>query len=96
MSEKKTKRAAVLRYDPERDGAPVLAAYGEGYVAERLLERAEEYGVPTVADEPLAVLLSQLDVGSEIPPELYDLVAKILVFVAEMDKTYAEKYGKRK
>jgi flagellar biosynthesis protein len=91
MSQKR-RRAAALKYDPERDGAPVLTAFAEGVVAERLLERAEELGVPIVPDEPLVDVLARLDVGGEIPPELYEAVAGVLLFIADMDKTYAEKY----
>ncbi|MDR1329108.1 MAG: EscU/YscU/HrcU family type III secretion system export apparatus switch protein [Oscillospiraceae bacterium] len=95
MSEKrKRRRAAVLQYDPARDGAPVLTAYGEGSIAERLIGRAESLGVPVVPDEPLVTLLSRLDVGEEIPPELYEAVSGILLFIADMDKTYADKFKK--
>ncbi|MDR2421217.1 MAG: EscU/YscU/HrcU family type III secretion system export apparatus switch protein [Oscillospiraceae bacterium] len=97
MSEKpdgKRRRAAALKYDPERDGAPVLTAFAEGAAARRLVERAESLGVPVFPDEPLVAVLSRLDVGGEIPPELYEAVAGILLFIADMDKTYAEKFKK--
>jgi flagellar biosynthesis protein len=82
------KRAAAIRYDPERDGAPVLTAFGEGHVADKILETAEESRVPVVKDAPLAAVLSAVSVGDEIPQELYEVVAKILVFVGEMDGRY--------
>ncbi|NLB29137.1 MAG: flagellar biogenesis protein [Clostridiales bacterium] len=83
-------QAAALRYDPERDDVPVLAAFGEGLVAERIIETAETCGVPVTADRHLASVLSKLSVGDQIPPQLYEVVAKLLVFVGEMDRGYGE------
>ncbi|MDR0446652.1 MAG: EscU/YscU/HrcU family type III secretion system export apparatus switch protein [Oscillospiraceae bacterium] len=88
----KRRRAAALKYDPEHDVAPVLTAFSEGEAAERLIERAESLGVPVIPDEPLVALLSRLDIGNEIPPELYEAIAGILLFIADMDKAYAEKF----
>jgi flagellar biosynthesis protein len=88
---KKHKTAAVLKYDPEKDGAPVLTAFGEGFIAEKIVEVAHASGVPVVPDAPLAALLSRISVGDEIPEELYEVVAKILIFVSELDGAYAKK-----
>lgn len=88
---KKTQRAAALRYDPERDDVPVLSAYGEGYVAERILETAADHGIPVMENAGLASVLSGLGVGARIPPELYEVVAEVLVFVGEMDRDYGQK-----
>ncbi|MDR1590207.1 MAG: EscU/YscU/HrcU family type III secretion system export apparatus switch protein [Oscillospiraceae bacterium] len=88
---KKTRRAAALRYDPEKDGAPVLTAFGEGYLADKIVETAGEAGVPVVPDAPLVSLLAGVVVGEEIPEELYEVVARVLIFVSEMDSGYARK-----
>lgn len=89
MSEKNSKkRAAALSYDPSKDAVPILAAYGEGHVAERIIETAEQAGVPVLPDPSLASMLSKMSVGDEIPPSLYEVVAKVLVFVSEMDREY--------
>ncbi len=89
MSDKKKKKqAAALRYDPGRDDVPVLTAYGEGYMAEKMLQEAEEHGVPVMEDQNLASMLSKLSVGDNIPPQLYEVVARILVFVGETDRYY--------
>jgi len=85
------KRAAALKYDPAKDGAPVLTAAGEGLAAERILDTAAEHGVPVVRDENLASLLSRTPVGREIPPDLYRAVAEILVFVSRLDGGYPER-----
>lgn len=93
MAEKREKkpRAAALRYDPEGAGVPILSAYGEGHVAERIVEAAKAHGVPVVENAPLASMLAGLGVGDAIPPRLYEVVAEILVFVGEMDRDYGEK-----
>lgn len=91
MAKEKKLHAAALRYDPEQDQVPVLAAYGEGYLAEKILEVAEENAIPVVEDESLAAVLSKLSVGDQIPPQLYDVVAKVLVYVAQLDKGYGQR-----
>jgi flagellar biosynthesis protein len=80
------KKAAALRYDPVRDRAPRLLAKGEGHLAERLLTRAHELGLPVYEDSLLVEALLRLDLESEIPPELYRVVAGILAFVYRLDR----------
>ena len=67
----------------------ILAA-GKGEVAERIIEKAKENDVPFYQDNKLAETLSKLQIGDTIPPELYDVVAEILVFVDDMDKMKAK------
>jgi len=89
--EKKITRAAAISYDPAEQDVPVLAAFGEGYVAQKIVEVARESGVPVLPDANLASMLSKVSVGDEISPEMYDAVAKVLVFVSEVDRSYGEK-----
>lgn len=79
------KTAVALSYDPE-ESAPKVIASGKGYVAERILERAKDSAIPIHKDEKLAASLSKLEIGEAIPPELYDVVAEVLVFVDKMDR----------
>lgn len=81
------RRAAALQYEPDRDEAPRLVARGEGHVAERILEIAREHGIPVHEDRALVDLLARLDLGSEIPPELYRVVAEIIAFVYRLHVT---------
>ncbi len=81
----KPKQAIALEYDPE-DIAPRVIASGKGLLADRIIEEATKADIPIHADEKLAATLSKLDVGDAIPPELYEVVAEILVFVDAMDK----------
>lgn len=81
----KPKQAIALEYDPSED-APKVIASGRGLLAERIIEKAKEAKVPIHQDSKLADTLSRLEVGEMIPPELYEVVAEILVFVDAMDK----------
>lgn len=90
----KKKQAAALRYDPDRDDVPVLAAVGEGFVAEKIIEKAAEHGIPVVEDAGLASVLAKMSAGDYIPPQLYEVVAKILVFISQTDKGYGDRIKK--
>lgn len=86
MAEKnKPKQAIALEYNPEED-APKVIASGRGQLAERIIEKAQESDVPIHRDDKLADTLSRLEIGDMIPPELYEVVAEILIFVDSMDK----------
>ena len=81
---KKVKQAIALEYDP-LDEAPRVVASGKGILAEKIIEKAQESSVPIHRDDKLADTLSRLDIGEMIPPELYEVVAEILVFVDAVD-----------
>jgi flagellar biosynthesis protein len=87
----KVKRAAAISYDPAEHDVPILSAFGEGYIAEKIVAVAKESGVPVVPDPNLTTLLSKISVGDEIPPDMYEAVAKILIFVSEIDRSYGER-----
>ena len=78
--------AVALKYNPEQDYTPVVVASGHGKVAERIINLAEENGVPVYRDDSTAALLTMLNVGQGIPPELYQVVAGIYVKVVELAK----------
>ena len=80
--------SVALRYDGAQ--APVVVATGEGQVADAIRARAEEAGVPVVEDPKLAMLLSQVPLGDEIPPALYRAVAEVLVFVMQIELNLQE------
>lgn len=81
----KKKTAVALSYEVE-NGAPNVVASGTGYVAEKIIEKAKEASVPLHEDAELAQTLSKLEIGDAIPPELYGVIAEILVFVDDMEK----------
>ena len=87
---KKVKTAVALAYDPNEDGAPKVIASGKGALAEKIIEQAKDNKIPVHEDDKLAETLSRLEIGEMIPPELYEVVAEILVFVDAMDKIKAK------
>ena len=85
MEKKKIRQAIALEYDPNDDTAPKVIASGQGALAEKIIEKAKESDVPLHKDAKLAKSLSNLEIGDNIPPELYEVVAEVLVFINRMD-----------
>lgn len=83
--ENEPKTAVAVAYVPG-ERAPKILASGKGHLAEKIIEKAKEEDVPLYQDNQLAATLSKLEIGEMIPPELYEVVAEILVFVDDMDK----------
>ncbi len=81
----KPRTAIALSYEPNED-APKVIASGKGYLADKIIEKAKENDIPLHKDEKLANTLVRLEIGDIIPPELYEVVAEILVFVDKMDR----------
>lgn len=82
----RVRRAVALKYEPGERSAPVVVAKGKGYLANAIVEKASENGVPVQEDASLVEVLSKLDINQEIPQELYALVAEILSFIYRSDK----------
>lgn len=89
----KEKTAVALSYE-SGDVAPKILATGKGYMAQRIIDTAKENDVPFYKDNKLADTLSKLEIGETIPPELYEVVAEILVFVDGMEKMKAKLEGR--
>ena len=85
MKEKRDK-AVALQYNAERGDAPSVTAKGEGFVARRIVEIAHAADVPVVEDAALVSALLSLELGQEIPVELYEAVARILSWIYRMEK----------
>lgn len=74
--------AVALRYDTKESTAPVVVAKGADYVAQKIKEIAKESQIEIVENKPLArMIYHNVDVGAEIPPELYQAVAEVLAYV---------------
>jgi flagellar biosynthesis protein len=82
----KKNKAAALKYEAGKDSAPKLLAKGRNSVAEKIIEIAAEAEIPIVEDAALVSALLALELGEEIPPDLYRAVAKILSFLYSVDK----------
>jgi len=76
-----TEIAIALKYDKEKDSAPRVVAKGMRLKAEKIREIARQYNIPIMKNVPLANALYRIDVGQDVPEELYDAVAEVLNFV---------------
>ena len=79
-----SKKAVALQYEPG-NSAPVIVASGMGYMAEKIVEVAADSGVPIYEDNSLATILTQLQLGQEIPEELYKAIVEIYVYFLHFD-----------
>lgn len=84
--------AIALKYDKDGDGgAPEVVAKGSNKQAAKILDAARKYGVPVVRNVPLAQALHKLDVGDEIPEELFEAVAEVLTFIYKLAEEQKKK-----
>jgi flagellar biosynthetic protein FlhB len=81
-----TRIAVALYYDREKGGAPQVLARGERLIADKIRELAKEYGIPIMRNVSLAQALNKVEIGEEIPEELYEAVAEVLNFVYRMSQ----------
>jgi len=84
----KRKEAVALTYQPEASDAPKVVAKGKGKIAENILEKAAENGIPIQEDVSLVELLGKLDINESIPEELYQAVAEVFAFVYRLDREH--------
>lgn len=83
-SDRPSRKAVALQYGAD-DTAPVVVASGMGYLAERIVDVAQDNGVPVYEDDSLASILTQLKLGQEIPEELYQAIVEIYVYFLSFD-----------
>lgn len=93
LSSRKSGRAVALKYDQD-SGAPIVIASGMGYMAERMVEVAEDNGVPIFEDTSLATVLAQLQLGQQIPPELYKAIVDIYIYFLQFDPKDPDKMAR--
>lgn len=90
MSKYKQK-AVALKYNADEDMAPVVIASGYGSIAERIIGIAEQKGIPVFRDDSAASLLCMLEVGSNIPEELYEVIAAIYCQLLQVSSEIKDK-----
>lgn len=91
----KKNKAVALKYNTEVDKAPVIIASGSGNIANKIIEIAEQNGIPVYRDDSAASLMCMLEVGNSVPPELYEVIAAIycqLLKSSEKMKKSSEKH----
>ncbi len=81
----KNKKAIAIKYDPSENDAPSILAKGRGIVADNIIKGGNEASVPIYENRQLAEELIHIQIGNQIPPKLYEVVAQILVFVNDLD-----------
>lgn len=85
------KKAIAIVYNENDSTAPKVIAGGKGHIAERIIATAREAGIHIQEDANLVELLAQVEIGTEIPTELYQTVAEVLAFVYQMNERFKEK-----
>ena len=84
------KKAVALKYEPPRHDAPIVTAKGQGLVAEKIIEVAKKKHIPIKDDPDLVQILSQLELGDQIPSSVYQVVAEIFAFIYHLNNKYRE------
>jgi len=85
-NQEKRKEAIALKYNTELDSAPKVVAKGKGIIADEILSKAKEFGVPIQEDPSLVEVLSQLEINQTIPEDLYSVVAELFAFIYRADQ----------
>ena len=79
-------KAAALKYKAYEDNAPKVIAKGKGKLAEQIIKKAKEFDVPLFQNEALADMLLNVEVGEEIPPELYKAVVEVFIWLRKLEE----------
>ena len=91
MKKKQLEKAVAILYDSQQSSSPKVVASGQGEVAKKIIETAREAGVHIQEDANRVELLSKIDLGEEIPAELYQTVAEVLAFVYQVNEKFKNK-----
>jgi flagellar biosynthesis protein len=81
-------KAVSLQYKKGRNAAPKVTAKGQGWMADSIIKMAQENNIPIREDKDLLHLLSEIDVGQEVPESLYKVVAELLAWVYKLNQNY--------
>ena len=79
-------KAVALKYDQEGSSAPKVVAKGQGEIAKKILQKADEFEIPIFKNKALAESLLKLDVDEQIPPNLYKAVAEVFVWLMNAEQ----------
>lgn len=82
--------ATALQYDPEKDSAPRVIASGQRKIAEQILAEARKHNIPIHEDPALTAALASINLGQEIPPELYSVVAEVIAYIYRVTNKYSK------
>ena len=79
-------KAVALKYKAYEDLAPKVIAKGKGELAKKIIEKAKEFDVPLFQNETLADMLLNVEVGEEIPPQMYNAVVEVFVWLYKLEE----------
>jgi len=79
-------KAVALKYKVYEDNAPKILAKGKGEIAKKIIEKAKKYDVPLFQNETLANMLLDVDVGEEVPPQMYKAVVEVFVWLYKLEE----------
>lgn len=85
--QKSSSAAAALHYDEKGDGVPKVVASGRGDIAAKIIQMAKERNIPIEEDTGLVAELIDMDLGENVPPQLYSVIAEILLLIERMEDT---------
>jgi flagellar biosynthesis protein len=85
VGDNKIRKAVALAYETN-SMAPRITGQGEGFIAEAILEKAKEFGIPTRTEPELVEFLMQLNLNDLVPPKLYAAVAEVLAWAYKVDE----------
>jgi flagellar biosynthesis protein len=85
-----TLTATALQYDAEKDAAPKVIASGQRKIAEQILAEARKHNIPIHEDPALTSALASVNLGEEIPVELYHVVAEVLAYIYRVTNKYSK------
>ncbi|HID69221.1 MAG TPA: EscU/YscU/HrcU family type III secretion system export apparatus switch protein [Desulfobacterales bacterium] len=91
MKKNELEKAVAILYDSQTTSSPKVVAKGQGEIARKIIETARDAGVHIQEDANLVELLSKIDLGDEIPTELYQTVAEVLSFVYQVNEKFKNK-----
>jgi flagellar biosynthesis protein len=80
------KKAVALKYEEDGRSAPKVVAKGKGAIAQKIMEKADEFDIPIFQNKALAESLLNLDLDEQIPPNLYKAVAEVFVWLMRSEK----------
>ena len=93
--DKENLQAIAIKYDKDSKKAPTIVASGRGKIAKQIVTLAEENQIPMLEDPKLSKLLSSLRIKSEIPANLFKVVAEILAFIFYLEKMASKRSSLR-
>ena len=82
------KKAAALRYTPNQDKAPKVTAKGQGHIAQKIIEKAQEAGIHIFKNQALADALVSMELAQSIESELYEAVAEVFAWIMKCEEEH--------